>query len=207
MVGWASWTSTATGSSRNAPSPRFTPITRGATNRRSGVGQDRAVPGEEVRPADRRGGAGHRHDDADRDDGDGPRQDVGPSQDRQPGEDEPTRLADEQDADRDAAEVAVEPAQQPRDEQLGRRERERQDADDGGDRRMRAERQEQRDRQPVAGQGGDRRLADADAKEPSVARTEEHAPFVDRGSPAPRVWVGHQLPIAGPYQTLAAMIR
>ena len=131
----------------------------------------------------------------------------GPGQERQPGEDEPAGLADEQDRDGDPAQVAVEPPEQPWDEQLGGRERVRQDADDRRQRRMRAEGQQQRDRQPVAGQRRDRGLADPDPEEPAVALAEEEPPFVDRGVHAAGGRVGHQLPIAGPYQTLAAMIR
>ncbi len=72
---------------------------------------------------------------------------------------------------------------------------------------MGPERQQQRDRQAVAGKRGDRGLADPDPEVAPVRTAEKDAPLVDRPADATPLRPGHQLPIAGPYHTLAAMMR
>ena len=75
---------------------------------------------------------------------------------------EPAGLADGEDRQGDAAQVAVGAPQERRDQELGGREGEREDPDDRRHGGRRPEGEEERDRQAVAGEGDDRRGPDAD---------------------------------------------
>ena len=100
------------------------------------------------------------------------------------GEHEPTGLAKGKDDDRDAAQVAVGPPEERRDQELRGREREGQDPDDRRHRGRRPEREQKGDRQAVAGEGDDSGRSDPDPLVRPESPMAEGAPLVD-GQPRP----------------------
>ena len=84
------------------------------------------------------------------------------------GQQEPARLADGREQDDEPAQVAIGPVEQGGQPALGHRAGGRQDGEGGREGRMRAERQEERDRDGRAGQGADEALRDGEDPEGPV---------------------------------------
>ena len=108
--------------------------------------EDGAVPGQEVGATDGGGGPGDAHHGRDRHDGDGGRDEMELLEEHHAGQHEAARLAQREDAERYPAQVPVGATKERRDEQLGRAERVREDADDRGRGDRGSQREQERDR-------------------------------------------------------------
>ena len=102
------------------------------------------------------------------------------------GQHEAARLAQREDAERHPAQVPVGATQERRDEQLGRAERVREDADDRGRGDRGSQREQERDREAVPGQREDGSRGRPDPVERPKAPLAERSPLVDRGPRAGR---------------------
>jgi hypothetical protein len=138
------------------------------------VGQDDLVPRLLEAVGDRAERPEHAADDADEPDRRPGGEPAGRGEGHDSGEEKAAGLADRRQQDDDAAQVAIGAIQPGRQPALRHRPRGGQDGERGGQRRMGAEGEQQRNRDRRAGQGADEALRHGDdAKEPVLAGRED----------------------------------